>query len=462
MNLRRIILKDGVYLAVRQLLGIVISLVGVILITRAIGPGNYGLYAAALGIVGYASNLAGLGVHVYIIRRPNEPGMDVFHQAFTLMLISGVLGVALGAAAVPLLQRWLQNPAFGPPLLVMLFTLPLTILSGPAMAGLERNLRYRSVAVIELTGQLVNYTIALILAYRGEGVWAPVAGYVVGQLYLLAATCAGARIMPRPYWRLSLVKEMLSYGVGYSASMWVWQLRSLVNPLLVGRFAGPEAVGWVALAIRLVEAMSFIKGVTWRISIAVLGKLHGNLHRLKQALEDAMLLQVLAVGPLLAVFACVAPLLLPRCFGEQWQPVLIIYPFIALGYLINALFSIHSSVLYVLGRNWKVTGFHAAHIILFVGGALLFIPRWGLLGYGLAEVLALVGYLVIYRQVEHLLCPSYRSVVPWLLAFLPPLWAAKIIMPIGLLFWIPLLIVVAVIKPGKKIIGYMKFAKMGE
>ncbi|AGL03939.1 oligosaccharide flippase family protein [Desulfoscipio gibsoniae] len=57
MNLRSVILKDGFYLAARQLLGMVIGLVGVLLITRAIGPGNYGLYSTAPGMVGYASNL---------------------------------------------------------------------------------------------------------------------------------------------------------------------------------------------------------------------------------------------------------------------------------------------------------------------------------------------------------------------------------------------------------------------
>ena len=50
-------------------------------------------------------------------------------------------------------------------------------------------------------------------------------------------------------------------------------MRLLVNPVLVGRFAGAQGVGFVALAIRLVEVLSFIKQATWRVAMAALAKL---------------------------------------------------------------------------------------------------------------------------------------------------------------------------------------------
>jgi hypothetical protein len=57
MSLRTKVLRGGVYLFVRLGLGMAISTVGVILLTRTIGPGAYGLYAAALGIYTYLTHL---------------------------------------------------------------------------------------------------------------------------------------------------------------------------------------------------------------------------------------------------------------------------------------------------------------------------------------------------------------------------------------------------------------------
>ena len=130
------------------------------------------------------------------------------------------------------------------------------------------------------------------------------------------------------------------------------------------------------------------------------------------------------------------------------------------SYLVNAVFSMHSSVLYVLRRNWDVALFHGVHIILFAGGALLLLPRWGLLGYGLAELVALLGYLIIHLQVRRLFSPSYLSVIPWVLAFMPPVWATLINFPGGLLLWLPLVGVLALGGPRKKVLDYLSMIKM--
>ena len=60
------------------------------------------------------------------------------------------------------------------------------------------------------------------------------------------------------------------------------------------------------------------------------------------------------------------------------------------------MFSLHSSVLYLLGKNMQVTAFHLVHILLFAGSAAVLVPRLGLPGYGWAEMVALSSYAVIH------------------------------------------------------------------
>lgn len=462
MNLKEKIVKGASYLAARQVLGLIIGVGGTTLLTRIIGPGNYGLYASALGIVSYLSNLTGLGVNVYIIRRRTEPETFVYYQAFTLTFITGTIGLLLGVAIIPLLQRWFNNPAFIPPLYAMVLALPFTSMIGTAMARLERDLNFRAVAAVEFTGQIIYYIFALTLAYKGKGVWAPVSGYIILQFFQLTITCILSKLLPRPYWSKSMFKEMIGYGAGYSASMWVWQLRTLVNPLIVGRFLGPEGVGCIALTIRLVEAFCFVKDAIWRLSVAVLAKVQEDFSRLKRGMEQAMAFQVFSLGLLLACFACLAPWFLKTFLSGGWDGILTIYPFIALSYLVNALFNIHSSFLYVLKRNGDVALFHLAHIMLFAGGAFLFVPFFGIPGYGLAEVLALLSYTVIYFQVERLFHLSYLKSLPWLIAFSPPLFTTITTFPSGLFLWMPFLGVILASGPQKSFLEYKKIFKKGK
>jgi O-antigen/teichoic acid export membrane protein len=399
-----------------------ISLGGVLLLTRLIGPTNYGLYAGALGFLTFLSSLARMGVDVYLVRREGDEDRSAYDQAFSFLLLTGTGFGVCGFLLSPVVVHWIGDPRFLAPLWILLLLLPLTVLSTPAIARLERALDYRKVASLEFVGQLLYYALALPLAWRGLGVWAPIAGYSLLQTWTLVASCGLAHYRPRLFWSSTLLREILGYGLGYSSSIWVWQLRLLVNPLIVGRYLGPEGVGYVALAIRVVEVLSFAREATWRISIAALARVQRDSTRLRRALEEAMGLQLLALGPLLAAFGLMSPLLLPYLFGDRWTPMLVVYPFIALSYTVNAVFTMHASVLYVLRRNWQVTRFHLVHVTLLASAAALLLPRLGLVGYGLAEVVALGSYPILHLYVARIFDFKYGRTLPWLLAFVPPLF----------------------------------------
>ncbi|MBD2105042.1 oligosaccharide flippase family protein [Leptolyngbya sp. FACHB-261] len=418
MSLRTQVLRGGTYLAVRQGLGMGLSLVGVVFLTRTIGPEAYGLYATTYSLYNYLYTLSQWGISICLIRREGEAQRQDYDQAFTLLLLLGVVAGLVALLALPWLAWWVRLEGFRPLALAMICGLPLNLLTLVPLARLERELDYRQVALIELAGQATSYAVAIPLAFQGWGAWSLIGGWWVQQLLSCLLLYRAAKYRPAFYWNLDLAREMVSYGLGYSASMWIWQLRSLVNPLVVGRFAGAEAVGYVALAIRWVEVLSFVRNATWRISLATLARLQGDRQRLAAAITEGMRLQVLALGPFLLGFALVSPWLLPVVFGETWLPVLTVYPFIALSYLVNTVFNLHSSALYVLRHNWQVTIFHAVHIALFVGAAILLVPRLGPVGYGWAEVVTLLSYIVIHiYTVRAVGWPDYGIAVAWVGGF---------------------------------------------
>lgn len=458
MSLRDQVLKGGAYLAMREGLGLVVSLGGVLLLTRLIGPANYGLYAGSVAIVATLAVVGRMGLDVCLIRREEAPDEVTYHQAFTLLLLSAVGLSGTGIVLMPLLSGWVIDPRFAAPLRVLLATLPVSILAAPATARLERALNYRAIARMDLAGQVAYYVIALPLAVLGAGVWAPVAGYWCLQLLVFGRAFTVSGYRPRLAWSRAQMRELLGYGLAYSSSTWLWNARMLVNPLIVGRFLGPTGVGYVALAIRFAEVLAFFRNVSWRLSIAALAKVQRDHTRLRSALEEAMTLQVLAVGPLFGAFALLAPTVIPWLFGAQWQPALTVYPWVALGILVNVLFNMQSSVLYVLRRNRDVSVSNVVHVALLALGIGLAVPRFGLVGYGMGEVLALGGYLVLHLRLMRIFRFSYASVLPWLISLVPPLFAVLVPLDLRPLLWLPLGVVAVL--PGnrrqiRKYVGYV-------
>jgi O-antigen/teichoic acid export membrane protein len=414
MALRQNVIQGGALLVGRQAAGIVLSLVGVLLVTRIIGPYQYGIFATAVGVVMFLSNLGTWGLDVYLLRKTEEPTTEEFNQVFALLVLIAVLftgGIVVFRGDI---ARLVRTPAVGPVIAVLALGIPFDQLATPAIIKLDRALNFRRVAWMELVSQSAFYVIAVPLALRRAGAWAPVAGYLTQQASLLVLSYWGTGFRPGWHWEMALIRRMMSYGTSYSSSIWVWQLRDLVNPLIVGRFAGVESVAFVAVGIRIATLLAVAKSVTWRVAIAALAKLDGNRDRLRRTITEGMRLQTFAVGLPLAGFALVAPVTLPLVFGRRWNPTLSVFPFIALSYLSNAVFNLHASVLYLLQKNWNVTWFHCLHILLFAASAAFLVPRMGFVGYGWAEIVALASYVILHVFVtQEIGSPSYGMAMIW-------------------------------------------------
>lgn len=399
-SLRTQILQGGTYLVLRRASSIVLNLLNIVVLTKMLGVGGYGLFTAAIIIYGYISSLSQIGVSVYLIRQESATDDD-YHRTFTLCAALSLVGLAGGAAAIPFVAQISGIDGLMLVLFALLPALPLTLTTAVPAAILERGLKYKPLTVADLFGQIVFNVVGLSLVWFGLGIWGIVVGWWMQQITTAALLYKNAGYKPRLLWQVEKFKAMLSYGFSFSLSFWIWQARDLVNPLLVGHFAGAEAVGIVALTIRLVQALCFIKDATWRLSIAAFAQIQTDKTKLLAAVKEGMFLQTLALGPILIVFNWLAPWILPRFFdGETAVQVQNLYPFIALSFLVNAAFNMHSAALYVRQHNRAVAVFHLAHVILFGGAAALLTALLGTGGYGAAELLAIPSYILIYLAVR--------------------------------------------------------------
>jgi O-antigen/teichoic acid export membrane protein len=414
--------RGAMYLAGRYGLGVIVSLGNMLVMTWWIGPHAYGLFVAAIGLVAFLAAVARGGVDTYLVRSETAPDSRMYGTAATLIFSISIALAVIAAAGTPLLIRWYGNREFVAPYLVLLLTVPVTGLTGVPMAKLERALDFRSIAAIELAGQAAGLLVAALLAWSRAGVWAPVIGQIAWQTFALVGAGLSASMALRLRFNASQAREMLSFGVGLTASLRIWQLRTLVNPLLVGRFAGAEGVAFVALAVRIAEALGAIRLAAGRIAIAALARLQGRQEQFRKALERALYLQVITLGPLLCGFALLGPFVLPRVLGLRWTPSLVIYPFVAAGVLVNSVYNLQASALFVVGKQWIVMQSYTAHVAFLAATTLVLLPRFGIVGYGCAELMACGSYFAIHAGLRRYITISYRKLAACIAVFVPTLF----------------------------------------
>ncbi|WP_082487313.1 oligosaccharide flippase family protein [Methylobacterium sp. Leaf89] len=411
---RAAIFRGSAFLFGRQIISIFLKFIGVLLISRILGPERYGAYVAAIGVYQYGLSLGQAGIGVCLLRHEKELTAEEYGTSYTLLAATALALVVVLEGSGALLAGYVNVEGFRDVLSVLVLAIPLQVLSIPATARAERALDYRSVATIELSGQLAYYLIAVPLVLGGSGAVSLAVAWVGQQGVSFVLAHVLTRAWPVFRWQPAAARHLLGYAFSFSAQNWIWQARSLVNPLIVGPAFGATAVGIVGMTVGIVEMLSVLKTIAWRLSVAVLRSVTSDVPRLLRAITQGMELQTLAIGSILLAFAWFGKWIVPLVFGERWLPVLDIYPYLALSYLTMAPFNMHTATLSVLNRNWPLAGYHVVHVALFAGVAAIAVPLYGLRGYGFGEVATLPAYAILHLILARTVgTPDYRLTALW-------------------------------------------------
>ena len=460
-KLRELAFRGGSYLALREGLGMLIRLVGVMVVTRTIGPRDFGLYVAAAAFAALVASVAQLGAEVYLIRQPEEPPLEQYHEVFSALVVVSVAVTALSFAF-----SWPAELLLGPngavsAFRILVLAVPVNILWAPAQARIERHFQYRRMALIEVAGDAALYGTAVPLALLGFGVMAPVFGYLAWQCTLFAGSAIAARLLPRWRWSARTSRELLRHGISYSSSNWLERVNSLANPVIVGAFLGATGVGLVALAIRLVDTAGFALRAAWRLGLATISRLVDQPQRLRPALEEGMLAQAIVLGVPLAGLAVVSPWLIPLVWGRTWEATASVYGILAFTRLVSSVSLPQMTLLFAEGRNTKVAAAVAVRTAVMLLASATLVPLLGLDGFAVAAVAASSAWLMLDHAVRPRIGFSYRRCAPVIAGLGIPMFAPLIAWPWRLATCLPAVALIASADVRRSSIGFASTALRG-
>jgi PST family polysaccharide transporter len=299
-----------------------IGLIGTLVITRFIAPGEYGEVTVAAVLVMTANQFSTIGLGQYLVARPDAPRSAAFHATvfhFFLGLLALGLLVAFGGALAPLLDaprmaRFLPGLALSG-LLDRAAFVPERIL--------VRDLRFKPLSVSRTAADLTHSAVSVTLAVLGWGGAAIVMGNVArsGVRFIALVVSVKLRDWFEPS-RLSLrqTRELLAFGVpialgaacGFAVRRW--------DNLLVSHFFGPGPTGMYNLAYNLADVPAIQVGEQiGDVLLPSFARLEAS--RRPSALLRSMASLGLVVFPLAVGLGAVAPTLVATIFDARWRPL---------------------------------------------------------------------------------------------------------------------------------------------
>ncbi|MCB9847622.1 MAG: lipopolysaccharide biosynthesis protein [Phycisphaeraceae bacterium] len=361
-----------------------------ILLARILTPEDFGIVAFAMAFVSIGYLFKDLGLADATVQRP----IITRAQVSNLVWWSGLIGLgvaALLAGASLVIGVYVGDRRFVP---VMASLSLLALFGGLTLqhqALLRRRMRFRALAVVEITASGLAAAAAIVAGLLGVGVWA----LVLFQLTYAAVIAIGVWIaagwLPSRPSRGAGASRMLLFGVHLTTSN---SLRILIHSLdkaLVFWKGSAETLGYYSKAYNLlilpIQQLTLpIHGV----AVAALSRIAGDAPRYNSYYRRGLLMLASAAFPGMGWFVVSANHVIPIALGDQWDASVPLFRLLAPAGLATAL---DASVMWVYVTSdradrqfrWGVGSTIVAAVGLLIG------VNWGAAGVATALSVVLMG-----------------------------------------------------------------------
>lgn len=386
-QIRRKAASGVLYVGLRSFAVRGLGLLGSLVLARLLVPEDFGVLAFGQTLITFGSFFADAGIAAGLIRRNQAATRYELRTVLGFqVLVASTLALAVAVVAVP-------SGRSGQVSALMAASVVLVTYRVPASLVLERRLDYRTLATVEVVEGLVFVVWSIVSVFLGAGVWgvasAHVARAAVGSALMIGRS--PVRVL-RPGLHLSIVRELLGYGLVVQAGGLVNLVRGQGINLLTAALAGLPALGLYSLADRVMQLPWLVFESILRVTFPAMARLISAGENPKADLARGLKLLVVAVGPLLALVAATSPVLVPVLFGAQWTRAADALPFIALALLVaGPIIAVGNGYLYAVGDAKKILVANAAHFVAWCCVAVPLLPAFGVAAVG-AGLLA--GFVV--------------------------------------------------------------------
>jgi PST family polysaccharide transporter len=304
----------------------VLTLVSTLILTRFIAPDAYGAVLAASIAVQSVGVLTSFAFGQFLIAR--KAGPEVASQAAQIHLALGVAAMALLLVLREPIGALLETPEMGGWVIWYAIAHLLERARYVPERLLMRELRFRAIATINGSGEIVFAAVALALAP-----WWGAHAIVVAVLVRAALAFAlYVGVAPRDGWlvwspvRGDTARDLFGYGLPIMVAAAADRAATRWDNFVVSKLFGPAVMARYNLAYSLAEMpISNVAEHIGEVLMPSFAKMEEAERR--PAVTRAAALMALVVSPLGVGLGAVAPTLVPAFFDERWQgmaPLLVI------------------------------------------------------------------------------------------------------------------------------------------
>jgi O-antigen/teichoic acid export membrane protein len=292
-----------------------------VLLARLLAPEHFGLIGMVTVFTGFAAVFAEFGLGAALVQR-REVSDEHWSSAFWINVAVGWLVTGLFLLSAPALALFFGIPDLEPVCRALAFTFAIGGIGIVPTAMLQRKLRFRALAYVEILSAVAAGLVACWMALTGYGVWSLVVQSLLGRAGSVLIAFGMAGWYPRLRYSPAAVRDLLGFSLNLLGFNTVNYWARNADNLVIGKLIGSVGLGIYSRAYSLMLLpITQVISVIARVMFPLLASIQEDRARVKQIYLRATRLITLATFPIMAGLFAVADLFVVVLLGVQWTAV---------------------------------------------------------------------------------------------------------------------------------------------
>jgi len=377
-----------------------LSFITFIILARLLEPKTFGLFAMAFIVIDGLGLFKNFGVDSALVQRKDDIE-KASHTAFWMMPFMGIVIFFILYFGAPMASLILKEPNLTPVIRVLGIIFVLGAIENIPASLLNKELRFKELAIRELVSSILFSISAVIFALFGLGVWSLVYAYLIRRVSMFFFSWSLSHYRPKMVFDMSIANELLHFGKFIFSSSIIGFLIMNIDNFLVGRLMGAAYLGYYALAYNISSMTTMhLSGLVHRVMYPTFSKLQDARKDIRGMSLRIMRLLSIFSFPFGVGIILFSSEIVQAVYGAKWLPLVPPLKVLALCSMLVPILASSESVFTACGKP-KWSFYLKIPVIVFMA---LLIPimskRYGLLGVGLAVTFS---KLCIFPTSLHLL-----------------------------------------------------------
>ncbi len=389
----RKVVRGGAWVFVTRALVQLIAFVRTIVLARLLAPNDFGLFGIALLMLSMFSAFSQTGFRQALIQKKENTDLYL-NTAWTLGVIRGGLIAIVLFFGAPYVSVFFEAPAAAPILRIIGLAIILEGLTNVAVVYFEKELQFHKYFVYQLTGVIVDLTVAVSAAFILRSAWALIFGYLAGALTRCVISYVIDPYRPKISFEIDRAKELFGFGKWVLGSSILAFLILHGDDIFVGRLLGATALGLYQMAYLISNLPATeITNIVAQVTFPAYSKMQDDIPRLRDNYWKILNITTFLSFPATGLIFVLAPDFTRIFLGEKWMPMVPAIQVLVWWGGIRSMTGVNGSLFRAVKKPDIATKLSGLRLLILVILIYPLIVRLGIVGASLAVLVSSVAVI---------------------------------------------------------------------